>query len=88
MPAKYTEAKKINNKRWDNAHIERLTAAVPAGTTARIKAVYPDLSVSAFCKNAIIAALNAAEAQSQVEEEVYRGRATATHRAPQDAETA
>lgn len=38
MTPKYTEKKKISNRRWDAENIERLSIAVPKGEKEAIKA--------------------------------------------------
>ena len=38
MPQKYTEARKDGNRRWDAAHLDRVSIALPKGKKEEIKA--------------------------------------------------
>ena len=55
MTQKYTEAKKINNRKWDSENLDRMSIALPQGEKERIKAHAEKRgeSANAFIKRAI-----------------------------------
>lgn len=56
MPQKYTEAKKIGNRKWDAANLDRFTMSMPKGDKAAIAAhaeSMGDRSINAFIRRAI-----------------------------------
>jgi hypothetical protein len=59
--SKYNAKQRIYTKKWDDAHIEHIGVVVPKGFKDRIRVVTDGGSISAFCRNAVEAALNAAE---------------------------
>lgn len=38
MTAKYTEARKASNQKWDKANLDRMSIALPAGMRETVKA--------------------------------------------------
>ena len=65
--AKYTEKKKAANRKWDSQNLERTSVTFSVGTLERIAAAAEKSgqSKNAFCRYAILTALQAAEAQTQ-----------------------
>lgn len=53
--AKYTEARKTGNRKWDANNLDRMSIAVPKGSKAEIQAHAADMgeSANAFINRAI-----------------------------------
>lgn len=66
----YNEKKKASNKKWNDAHMERVTAALPKGTKDRIKKAARDegISVNRFIGLSIAERLQKVE-KSELSEE-------------------
>lgn len=60
--AKYTEAKKNSNKKWDSQNLERISVTFPVGSLEQIAsaAEITGQSKNAFCRSAILSAASAA----------------------------
>ena len=61
--AKYTDAKKASNRKWDANNIERLSFTVPKGQKATVKAAADEAgeSINQYTQGALLARMGLSE---------------------------